>query len=83
VFQELLADHEEAIRRSFREEMPEDQHIPADLYYTEEGNEVSLCRATRWDRVGGQQEGIEPWWVMLQINTFEVVEGDEPEEEDD
>jgi len=64
----LLVDHGEAIRRSFVEEMPKDKHIDAN----DADDEVSLCRATRWDRVGGQQEeGIEPWWVILQINTDE------------
>ena len=56
------------------EEVPKDKQIPADLCYTREGYEVSLCRATRWDRVGGQQmegEGVEPWRVMLQINTWD------------
>ena len=59
------------------EEVPESKHITAHTYDTgaddDEYGEVSLCRATRWDRVGGQQqqegeEGLQPWVVMLQIN---------------
>jgi len=68
----LLADHGEAIRKSFVEEMPRDKHIPTDVYGSNYYDEVSLCRATRWDRGGGQkqEEGIEPWRVILQINTL-------------
>jgi len=70
----LLADHEEAIRRSFVKVMPKDKHIDADseAYDSDYYDEVSLCRATRWDRGGGQQEeGIEDWGIVLQINTIE------------
>jgi len=77
-FWTLLVDQGEAIRKSFEEEMPKDKHIPNDRYVLEAGSEVSLCRATRWDREGGQQqEGIEPWRVILQINTHEDDDEDE------
>jgi len=70
-FWTLLADQGEAIRKNFVEEMPKDEHIDADsdVYYSDIYDEVSLCRATRWNR--GQKEGIEPWRVILQINTYE------------
>jgi hypothetical protein len=72
--QDLLAEYGEAIRRSFKEEMPKDKYI--NFYSEEEGYEVSLCRATRWNRVGGGQqmegEGVEPWRVILQIITYEL-----------
>jgi hypothetical protein len=52
------------------EAVPKDKHIPADTYITNlsEADEVSLCRATRWDR---GVEGAEPWGITLQIHTYE------------
>ena len=52
------------------EAVPKDKHIPADMY----NDEVSLCRATRWDRVDGV-EGAEPWGITLQIGTYELTMG--------
>jgi hypothetical protein len=71
--QYLLANNREAIIRNFKKEVSKDKHIAADKakYVSlsfEATDEVSLCRATRWDR---GVEGAEPWGITLQINTYE------------
>jgi len=73
--QTLLANNREAIYRNFKEEVPKDKHITIGKYQTRifPLQVVYLCRVTRWDRVGGGQqmeEGVEPWWVMLQIDAI-------------